>query len=317
MMPAPVKILQYNVLFANDDTQATPWEQRAAALRAWINHLDPDVITLQEITKGTRADNGETVDMLANILDGSALAHSVFGPACDEVMANVNPGQRGVVLGNAIASRWPITSSEVRTLPTFIEEGVSKTSASQRSAVWARIESPTGPLSVTCTHLTAVAHHGANRADQMAAVLELVKSHQQTAVGAVGIMPSILCGDMNAINQTDEIRYACGHHAHKGHSAPLALHDAWPSANIGRPEEEGHTMRRSAAMATAIGDPRINYCYSRRIDYVLVGTPGLDGAGHVESCEVVGDDRFGGIWPSDHMGVLAQLRAPSAPNHKL
>ena len=120
-----------------------------------------------------------------------------------------------------------------------------------------------------------------------------------------------------AIDQTDEIRYACGHHAHKGHSAPLALHDAWPSANIGRPEEEGHTMRRSAAMATAIGDPRINYCYSRRIDYVLVGTPGLDGAGHVESCEVVGDDRFGGIWPSDHMGVLAQLRAPSAPNHKL
>jgi hypothetical protein len=62
-------------------------------------------------------------------------------------------------------------------------------------------------------------------------------------------------------------------------------------------------------MAVALGDERIKYCYSRRIDYVLVGTPGLDGAGHVERADVVGDDRFGGTWPSDHLGVLVQLRA--------
>ena len=43
-----VKVLQYNVLFAKD-SQPTPWEQRAAALRAWIKHLDPDIITMQEI----------------------------------------------------------------------------------------------------------------------------------------------------------------------------------------------------------------------------------------------------------------------------
>ena len=63
------------------------------------------------------------------------------------------------------------------------------------------------------------------------------------------------------------------------------------------------------SMADAIGDERIRFCYSRRIDYVFVGTPGLDGAGHVESCEVVGDDRFG-TWPSDHLGVFVKLRAP-------
>jgi endonuclease/exonuclease/phosphatase family metal-dependent hydrolase len=155
----------------------------------------------------------------------------------------------------------------------------------------------------------AVAHHGANRMDQMATVLELVAAHGQTAVGAVGVMPSILCGDMNAVAQSDEIRFACGHHVHRGRSAPLALHDAWPSANCARPEHEGHTMRPSASMAKSLGDPRIHYCYSRRIDFVLVGTPGLDGAGHVESCEVVGDDRFG-AWPSDHLAVFASLRAP-------
>ena len=70
-----------------------------------------------------------------------------------------------------------------------------------------------------------------------------------------------------------------------------------------------HTVRPSDSMADAIGDERIRFCYSRRIDYVFVGTPGLDGAGHVESCEVVGDDRFG-TWPSDHLGVFVKLRAP-------
>jgi endonuclease/exonuclease/phosphatase family metal-dependent hydrolase len=145
--PATIKLLQYNVLYTKD-TQPTPWLQRAAALRAWIAELRPDVVTLQEITLGTREDDGTQVDMLADILRGSPLVHSVFGPA------EVNfPGMPGVVLGNAIASCWPIPEHEVRSLPHFEEEGVSKASSSRRSAVWARIESPSGPLSVTCTHL--------------------------------------------------------------------------------------------------------------------------------------------------------------------
>ena len=61
-----VKLLQYNVLFAKD-AQPTPWEERSAALRDWIAHLDPDVITLQEITQGTRADNGKQVDNAKNV----------------------------------------------------------------------------------------------------------------------------------------------------------------------------------------------------------------------------------------------------------
>ena len=66
----------------------------------------------------------------------------------------------------------------------------------------------------------------------------------------------------------------------------------------------------SMAAATHIGDGRIKFCYSRRIDFVLVGTVAPDGAGHVECCEVVGDDRYG-TWPSDHHGVFCVLRAPS------
>ena len=64
------------------------------------------------------------------------------------------------------------------------------------------------------------------------------------------------------------------------------------------------------SMADKIGDHRIRYAYPKRIDYVFVGTPGADGAGHVLSCEVVGDDRFG-TWPSDHLAVFARVRAPA------
>ena len=95
-MPS-IKVLQYNVLFANDATQATPWGQRVGALRGWIAELNPDVLCLQEITQG------EGVDMLGDLLEGSALSHRVFGVACRDVMPN--QGQPGVVLGNAIASR--------------------------------------------------------------------------------------------------------------------------------------------------------------------------------------------------------------------
>jgi endonuclease/exonuclease/phosphatase family metal-dependent hydrolase len=310
MQPPSITVLQYNVLFANDSAQATPWEDRAAALRAWIEELDPDVVTLQEVTLGQRAD-GTEVDMLADILRGSALSHHVFGPACDDVMPSADPGQTDVVIGNAIASRWPISESEVRALSHFHEAGVF---SSKRSAVWAHIESPHGPVGVTCTHLNSIAHHGANRADQMVEVLDLVKSRQQTKMvnlrlSPVG-MPPILCGDMNAVGQSDEIRYACGHHAINGRTAPLQLHDAWASANPAGPEDTGWTMVPSDSMADKIGDHRIRYAYPKRIDYVFVGTPGADGAGHVLSCEVVGDDRFG-TWPSDHLAVFARVRAPA------
>ena len=107
-MPS-IKVLQYNVLFANDATQATPWGQRVGALRGWIAELNPDVLCLQEITQG------EGVDMLGDLLEGSALSHRVFGVACRDVMPN--QGQPRVVLGNAIASRCALPTSCPTPLP--------------------------------------------------------------------------------------------------------------------------------------------------------------------------------------------------------
>lgn len=106
--------------------------------------------------------------------------------------------EAGVVIGNAVASRWPLSASEVRALPFSHEAGVF---SSKRSALWACIESPHGPIGVTCTHLNSIAHQGANRAAQMVEVLDLVKSRQRTEMinlrpSPIG-MPAIVCGDVS------------------------------------------------------------------------------------------------------------------------
>ena len=43
-------------------------QERAAALRAWIAELDPDIVCLQEITRGPRADTGAQVDSTVETL---------------------------------------------------------------------------------------------------------------------------------------------------------------------------------------------------------------------------------------------------------
>lgn len=48
---------------------------------------------------------------------------------------------------------------------------------------------------------------------------------------------------------------------------------------------------------------------ARRIDYVLSAWPRPGGAGHPVRCEVIGDEAVDGVLPSDHYGVLADLRS--------
>ena len=46
----------------------------------------------------------------------------------------------------------------------------------------------------------------------------------------------------------------------------------------------------------------------RRIDYVFSGWPKEDGAGQIVRCTVAGKDAVGGVHPSDHYAVVAELR---------
>jgi endonuclease/exonuclease/phosphatase family metal-dependent hydrolase len=190
-------------------------------------------------------------------------------------------------LGNTVASRWPIAKQEILTLP---DDG----DAEARSATLCRIDSPHGPLVFCSTHLNWKLHHGSVRERQVVALSDFVTAHH-----VKGEFSPIVAGDFNAEPDSDEIRYMTGRHSLGGRS--VYWNDAWIVAGRG----DGTTWSNRNRFARVAWEPE------RRIDYVFVGYPRAGGRGHVEVCQVVCDDERGGIWPSDHFGVYAELRTES------
>ena len=79
----------------------------------------------------------------------------------------------------------------------------------------------------------------------------------------------------------------------------LFFHDAWGGAGG---EGPGYTWDNDNPYASA------KFEANRRIDYILVGWPEARGAGHIVDCRIAGNEPVGGVWPSDHHAVLAELR---------
>jgi endonuclease/exonuclease/phosphatase family metal-dependent hydrolase len=186
--------------------------------------------------------------------------------------------------GNAILSRWPIARSEWRPLPTAGEPD------ELRTVLFAEIDGPRGPIQVFCTHLNWRFDHSAARVAQVKAIAALIEECRPRTY------PPILAGDMNAAPDSDEMRMLTGRSVV---AAPkLAFHDAWEVAGEGA----GMTWSNDNPYAALDLEP------SRRIDYVFAGWPKEGGRGHVVGARVVGTEPVDGIVPSDHYGVLAELR---------
>jgi endonuclease/exonuclease/phosphatase family metal-dependent hydrolase len=262
------------VLTLNIWHDAGPWPERAKRIREWLDRLDPDLVALQELLRGPG------VDQLAELFAGRGFALD-FEKASDFW----RDGRRDLAFGNGVASRWPIVDREAVALP---DAGDAET----RSALCVRVDAPFGPLHFTSTHLNWKFHHGAVRERQVLALGELVLRHRRRDA-----FPPIVAGDFNAEPDSAEIRYVCGLQSLYGRS--LYLRDAWRHAGEGG---DGFTWANRNDYARPWLEP------DRRIDYVFVGPPRRDGLGDVSRCRVVCDEAQGGVWPSDHFGVVAELR---------
>jgi endonuclease/exonuclease/phosphatase family metal-dependent hydrolase len=109
--------------------------------------------------------------------------------------------------------------------------------------------------------------------------------------------PLIVCGDFNADPDSDEIRMLTGRT-----TAPapgLSFYDAWEVA--GSPGL-GHTWSNDNPWAAQLLWP------SRRIDYIFSAAPRSGGAGHPRHTALLGTVPVGGTCPSDHYGVVSDLR---------
>lgn len=256
-----------------------PWPARAERIREWLDRLDPDVVGFQEALRGPH------LDQVADLL-GSRLPHRDYGRAGTFVREGVQ-----LDFGNAVAARWPLVGREEQRLP---DRGDAET----RAALHVDVEAPFGRLAFTCTHLHWRFHHGDTRQRQVQALVTRVIARRPK-----GGFPPVLVGDFNAEPEWDEIRYLTGGHALDGKT--VYFHDAWRVAGRGAPqpgEPPGCTWSNRNPYAALAVEP------DRRIDYVFAGYPTAQGLGRIERCEVVLDDAVDGVWPSDHFGVLAELR---------
>ncbi len=249
--------------------QFGPWQDRAAAILATLKEVDADIIALQEVW-----DDGDR--NFAKQLAGDLGYHYVYVPG-----AKMND----IEMGNAILSRWPIVNHDMT--PLYGEPDIQE----NRVAIYGEIDGPRGKIPVFCTHLNWQFHHSHIRQKQIADLFGFINSKRPWK------FPPILCGDFNADPVSEEIRMITGQTSCPGGN--LVFHDAWRFINHAK---SGFTWDNVNPYVCDSYEP------DRRIDYIFTGFAMGRGAGHLQECEIVGNSPVNGIWPSDHFGLVAELR---------
>jgi endonuclease/exonuclease/phosphatase family metal-dependent hydrolase len=115
-------------------------------------------------------------------------------------------------------------------------------------------------------------------------------------ISELGLERVIVAGDMDADPSASSIRFWTGRAAISGLS--VCYTDAWEARHR---DESGETINFS--------QHEKDWPF-KRIDYVLIRC-GLHGGPtlRIDRCERWADQAVGGVWPSDHFGVFADLTA--------
>ena len=250
-----------------------PWETRQAAIIATLKAERADVICLQEVWA---SDSG--VDQVASLAAAIGFHHART-PA---------PFFEGFSFGNAVLSRWPILDAQTHVLPD------ANGRPSHRSVLATTIDAPFGPLQALSTHLEFRFDRSETRQTQTRALARIVAEFRNDPNNS---FPVVIGGDFNALPHSDEMRHLFG--AAQPELENLIFHDSWAMAGDGSP---GNTWSSDNPHLVDATWP------NRRIDYILVSWPRPKGVGTPIACRTAGQTSFGGVTPSDHFAVVADLR---------
>jgi endonuclease/exonuclease/phosphatase family metal-dependent hydrolase len=253
-----------------------PWKERLPVIIENLRAVNADILALQEVWDDGARNQAREI--------ATALSYA------EPVYAH-NLERNGVQSGNAVLSRWPIERSAVRNLPRKGVNGAVDDEGEDRLCVFAEIDGPRGPIQLFCAHLSWSDDHSAIRQEQTREIARFIRETRPRS------FPAVLCGDLNAEQDSDELRILTGAAA-----APLPrviLRDSWRAARNTGP---GYTWSNDNPFAAAGLD------LDRRIDHVMVGHPKLGGVGHVLAAHIAGDVPIDGMWGSDHLAVVAELR---------
>jgi endonuclease/exonuclease/phosphatase family metal-dependent hydrolase len=256
------------------------WESRRSVLVDGLRTLGADVVALQE----TVVENG--YDQVADLLGSGFHVHHQAGREADGS-------------GLSVASRWPL--GEVREETLRVTPRVDPGEQAGRVAVVEVLApDPIGMILLVHHKPSGWLGFELERELQAAAAARLVED----LVGERGPGHVVLAGDLDAIPDSAGVRFWTGRQSLGGLS--VCYRDAWEAACPGEP---GHTFSPRNPLVTGGNWPLE---LGRRIDYVMVRCgrhgPTLD----VLSCGRIFEEPVGGVWASDHFGVVADLSAQTS-----
>lgn len=279
------------VLTLNIWNRQGPWEARRRLILDGLRAEAPDVIALQEVLRlegpdGSRLCQGEDL--------GQALGCGVsYGEAMD-----IGGGLR---FGNAILSRFPALESCSAMLPN--PEGHEA-----RSVVFALLSTPAGALPVFATHLDWQLDLSRARCEQVLFIADRMAPYLGPTWSG---LPPVLAGDLNAEPDSDEVRFLRGLHCLpvQDEAGRLRLRSTYLCDTFGMlGQGPGETFARSNAYAAREREP------DRRLDYIFVGPPDRRLRGEPLAARRCFTEPAGGVFASDHYGVVADLQV--APRDK-
>jgi endonuclease/exonuclease/phosphatase family metal-dependent hydrolase len=254
------------------------WRSRRTVLRNGLRALAPDLIAFQEVFK--TADD----DTAAEVLEaGYHLYHQRTG-----LLGDGN--------GAAIASRWPLNDVE-----ELDQQLTPRTAKFPATTLVADVDAPApfSPL-LFVNHLPSwEPEHEHERELQTVHAAKRVSEVLRTRNAHV-----VLAGDLDAVPDAASIRFLRGLQSLGGVS--VCYRDAWESAHGG---EQGHTFTRRNPLVLQDSDVRQEV--SRRIDYIFVRCDQNGPTLEVASCELAFAEAVDGVWASDHIGLIAELAAPT------
>jgi endonuclease/exonuclease/phosphatase family metal-dependent hydrolase len=204
-------------------------------------------------------------------------------------------------VGASIASRWPL--GEVREADLRVSSRMDPAQRWIGGVAVAEVLTPNPIGSLLFVHHKPSWQRGFERERELQAVAaarfveELLDGRDAHVV---------LAGDLDATPDASSVRFWRGRQSLGGTS--VCYRDAWESAHPGEP---GYTFTPRNPLVAG-GEMPLEL--GRRIDYVMVRCgdhgPTLD----ISSCELIFDEPVGGVWASDHFGVVADLAIPAAPS---
>jgi endonuclease/exonuclease/phosphatase family metal-dependent hydrolase len=272
-MTEPLRVISLNLLTLEDASG----QQRHEVVRRALPALRPDVIALQEVTRGPQ------IDQAAQLLGE------------DFTIVDL-PGGSPSHVGECLASRWPL--GEVTSLDVAVVDSANGRARATAVAAEVLARAPIGAL-------LAVHHRGTYERQ-----LEHVREQQALATARfvedlVSDRPDlhvVLLGDLNADSDAASIRFLTGKQSLAGTS--VRYEDAWAATHHDAP---GHTFSPRNPLVRAGQMPLER---GRRIDYIMIRSgahgPTLD----VADCRLIFDQPVDDVWASDHYGLLADLQRP-------